>query len=424
MVEEIGIGLVDGLCAVDHDLAGGAACGDGGHHSDAVVIVRIDLAAGKGIDALDDEVVTGDAHLRAQRGKLAGGGDQTVRLLDAQARAVTDECAALRQRCHGRDDGHQVGNVVGAHLKAGKFVGLYGGGVGGTHDAGSKARKRGEHVTVALCGAQRHALHGDGIGADGAGTQPKGSVGPVTLDGHAAGRAVRAAAHAEVRDLGLAVLGRNTLDVDLDAKGLHGLDRQVDIGTALDEAGHLHAGGLGQQRGCQQQAGDILRAYVARKHKGARAHAAARYERKTAQALQVATGGDDLIRERGERAGAQAALTHEGCFRAQRAGDGQHKAQCGAALSAVECAAGKGLEQAKFNALHGGVDLEAVLDGLDASAERREAAHRGLDIGAGGIAGDVRLAVGECGADDQAVRHRLGRDGGNSAFERGGGDAG
>ena len=70
-----------------------------------------------------------------------------------------------------------------------------------------------------LRGAERHTLDGDGVGADGAGAQPKGSVGPVALDGHAAGRAVRAAAHAEVRDLGLAVLGRNTLDVDLDAEG-------------------------------------------------------------------------------------------------------------------------------------------------------------------------------------------------------------
>ena len=70
------------------------------------------------------------------------------------------------------------------------------------------------------------------------------------------------------------------------------------------------------------------------------------------------------------------------------------------------------------------MDLEAVLDGLDAGAERREAAHRGLDIGAGGVAGHVRLAVGKRGADDEAMRHRFGRDGGNSALERGRGDAG
>ena len=50
VVEEIGIGLVDGLGAVDHDLAGGTARGDGGHHGDAMVVVRIDLAAGKGVD--------------------------------------------------------------------------------------------------------------------------------------------------------------------------------------------------------------------------------------------------------------------------------------------------------------------------------------------------------------------------------------
>ena len=85
-----------------------------------------------------------------------------------------------------------------------------------------------------------------GVGADGAGTQPKGSVGPVALDGHVAGRAIRATAHAEVRDLGLAVPGGNTLDVDLDAKGLHGLDGQVNVGAALDEARYLHTGGLGE----------------------------------------------------------------------------------------------------------------------------------------------------------------------------------
>ena len=187
--------------------------------------MRIDLAAGKGIDALDDEVVAGNTHPRAQRGELAGGGGQAVGFLDTQAGAIADKGAALCQRGHGRDNGHQVGNVVGAHLKAGELVGLHGGGIGGAHDAGAKARKRGKHVAVALCGAQGHALDGDGVGADSAGTQPKGSVGPVALDGHAAGRAVRAAAHAEVRDLGLAVLGRNALDVDLNAKGLHGLDR-------------------------------------------------------------------------------------------------------------------------------------------------------------------------------------------------------
>ena len=134
------------------------------------------------------------------------------------------------------------------------------------------------------------------------------------------------------------------LDVDLDAEGLHGLDRQVDVGAALDEPGHLHAGGLGQQRGRQQQARDVLRAYIARQHKGARAHAAARLERKAAQTLQVAAGGDDLVGERGEGACAQAALAHKGGLRAQRTGDGQHEAQRGATLAAVERAAGKGLE--------------------------------------------------------------------------------
>ena len=70
------------------------------------------------------------------------------------------------------------------------------------------------------------------------------------------------------------------------------------------------------------------------------------------------------------------------------------------------------------------MDLEAVLDGLDAGAQGRKATHRSLDVGAGGVAGDVCLAVGKRGADDQAVRHRLGRDGGNGALKRGRGDAG
>ena len=386
--------------------------------------MRIDLAAGKGIDTLDDEVVTGDAHLCAQCGELAGGGDQTVRFLDAQAGAIADERAALRQRCHGRDNGHQVGDVVRAHLKAGELVGLHGGGVGGAHDAGAKARKRGKHVAVALRRTQGHTLDGDGVGADGAGTQPKGGVGPVALDSNVAWSAVRAAVHAEVRDLGLAVLGGDTLDVDLDAEGLHGLDGQVDIGAALDKAGYLHAGGLGQKRGCQQQAGDVLRAHIARQDKGARAHAAACLEREAAQTLQVAAGGNDLVGERGEGACAQAALAYEGGIRTQRAGDGQHKAERGAALAAVERAARKCLEQAELNTLHGGMDLEAILDGLDAGAQRREAAHRGLNIGAGGVAGHMRFSVGERSADNQAVRHRFGCDGGDGALERGGGDAG
>ena len=108
---------------------------------------------------------------------------------------------------------------MGAHLKAGELVGLDGGGVGGAHDAGAKARKRGKHVAVALGRAKRHALDSDGVGADGAGAQPKGGVGPVALDSHVARRAVRATAHAEVRDFGLAVLGGDALDVDLDAEG-------------------------------------------------------------------------------------------------------------------------------------------------------------------------------------------------------------
>ena len=70
------------------------------------------------------------------------------------------------------------------------------------------------------------------------------------------------------------------------------------------------------------------------------------------------------------------------------------------------------------------MDLEAILDGLDAGAQRREATHRGFNIGAGGVAGHVRLTVGKSGADDEAVRHRLGRNGGNGALERGGDDAG
>ena len=311
-----------------------------------------------------------------------------------------------------------------AHLKAGELVGLHGGGVGGADNAGAKARERGKYVAITLGRAERHALDGDGVGTDSAGAQPKSGVGPIALDGHAAGRAVRAAGYAEVRNLGLAVLGGDALDVDLDAEGLHGLDGQVNIGAALDQAGHLHAGGLGQKRGCQQQAGDVLRAHVARQNKGARAHAAACLERKAAQTLQVAAGGNDLVRERGERAGAQTALSHKGCLSPQRAGDGQHKAERGAAFATVERAAGKCLEQAKLNTLHGGMDLEAIIDGLDAGTQGREAAHRGLNIGAGGVAGHMRLSVGKSCADDEAVRHRLGRDGGNGALERGGGDAG
>ena len=97
MVKEIGIGLVDRLGAVNHDLAGGTARGNGGHHGDAMVVVRIDLAAGEGVDTLDDEVITGNAHLRAQRGELAGGGDQAVGFLDAQTGAIADKGAALCQ---------------------------------------------------------------------------------------------------------------------------------------------------------------------------------------------------------------------------------------------------------------------------------------------------------------------------------------
>ena len=70
------------------------------------------------------------------------------------------------------------------------------------------------------------------------------------------------------------------------------------------------------------------------------------------------------------------------------------------------------------------MDLEAILDGLDASAQCRKATHRSLDVGAGGVAGNVRLAVGKRSADDEAMRHRLGRDGGNGALKRGRGDAG
>ncbi len=83
---------------MDHDLAGGTARGDGGHHGDAVVVVRIDLAAGKGIDTLDDEVVTGNARTCAPNAvKLAGGGGQTVGFLDAQTGAIADKGAALCQ---------------------------------------------------------------------------------------------------------------------------------------------------------------------------------------------------------------------------------------------------------------------------------------------------------------------------------------
>lgn len=132
----------------------------------------------------------------------------------------------------------------------------------------------------------------------------------------------------------------------------------------------------------------------------------------------------DLVGERGEGACAKTALSHKGCLCSQRAGDGQHKAERGAALAAVERPAGKCLEQAKLNTLHSGMHLEAVLDGLDAGAQRCEAAHRGFDIGAGRVAGHVRLAVGERSTDYQAVCHRLGCDSGNGALERGGGDAG
>ena len=77
-----------------------------------------------------------------------------------------------------------------------------------------------------------------------------------------------------------------------------------------------------------------------------------------------------------------------------------------------------------LEALEHGVDLKAAIDGVDLGSNRGKAADRRVDIGARGVAGDAGHAVGEGRRDDDAMRHRFGRDGRDGAGEGFGVDLG
>ena len=74
-------------------------------------------------------------------------------------------------------------------------------------------------------------------------------------------------------------------------------------------------------------------------------------------------------------------------------------------------------QDAVFEAFEHGVDLKAALDGVDLGADRGKAADRRVDIGARCVTGDAGHAVGEGRRDDDAMRHRFGRDGRDGAGE-------
>ncbi len=222
-----------------------------------------------------------------------------------------------------------------------------------------------------------------------------------------------------------------------------------------------------------------MRAHVAGQLEPSRPHAAGRLERQPAQPRERAARGHELVGERREGPLAQAARTRESRVRAQRAGDGEHEAQGGAGLPAVERGAGERAKQSVLEAL-GPVNVTSapsaqatgsmkrrvepdspqssvapasarsnpcsrllgagwissppsmrVMRAPSAARQRMVAfmssqleshetrvtplASAGVHVLAAGIARDARDAVGERRGDDDAVRHRVGRDGGTGA---------
>ena len=211
---------------------------------------------------------------------------------------------------------------------------------------------------------------------------------------------------------------------DLDAEAREGLDGEVHVGPALQAADHHHSRVALEERGGHEEAGDVLGGYVAGDLEAPGTQPPAGAEREAAEPREVAAAGDELVGERCEWTGAQAPLAGKGGVGAERAGDGQHEAEGGAGLAAVERLAAARLQDAERAALGDGMDLESAVHGVHAGTQGLEAAHGGLDVGAGGVQRHVRDAVRERRSDDQAVGHRLGRDGGDNARERAGGDDG
>ena len=201
----------------------------------------------------------------------------------------------------------------------------------------------------------------------------------------------------------MSVERRSRLNANGYPEGFERLKREGDVGLALDGPRDFDDTWLTKNRKREKQARYVLGAYVAGKLERSRAQAPLRGERKAAKALKVASCGDELFGERGERSLSQPPGTGEGCVCAKCAGNGKHESKRGARFTAIECSPSQCAQDSVLLALGYGVDAQSLLRPLHLCAKRFKTANRCLDIGARGVAGHVSHAVGQRGGDDEAV---------------------
>ena len=223
------MGLGDALRAADHRGTLRAGGEDRGHHGDAVVVRRVDDAAGKLARALDYQAVVRLADSAAQRGHGIAHRLEAVGLLDPQALGADDLGRALGAGGHGREGRYEVRAGSDVELAAPEDVRAHRDGRGPALDAGPEHSERGEDGAVALGAAQIHALDRDAALRERPRGEPERGVGPVPADADLArGVEPRAHGHAEEQAL-LSILGMalaGDVHAELGERG-HG---DVDVG--------------------------------------------------------------------------------------------------------------------------------------------------------------------------------------------------
>ena len=105
MVEEFGEGDGGGFGSVDLGVAGGAECGDGEGHGDAVVGAGVDLCAVELLSAGDGETVFVLGEGGTHGFEVLGDEGDAVGLLDAEFLCVADGDAVAGVRGDGGEDG-------------------------------------------------------------------------------------------------------------------------------------------------------------------------------------------------------------------------------------------------------------------------------------------------------------------------------
>ena len=136
-------------------------------HGHAVVGIALDLGRNQGAGG-DAQPVVAVLDVLAQAAQFVDGGDEPVRLFDADVGDVADGRGAVAQGGDGGQGHDRVADVVHVDVDAAQRARAADrGGVGAALDGGAHLLQHGQEAVVALQAGRRQVGHGDAVAAGG-----------------------------------------------------------------------------------------------------------------------------------------------------------------------------------------------------------------------------------------------------------------